>query len=623
LLVHLASDAYNYGLENPGVCQTAPGRAPYFYEEENWKDDMELAASQLYEISNQNSLFTQAIEFGRSEPTVPWMGSDTARHYQWYPFVNLGHYYLACDGNDSIRREFTANLKQGIEAVRQRGSGNPYLNGIPWIWCSNNYVSAMLTQIRLYNKLTGDSQYDEMEAALRDWLFGCNPWGSSMIVGLPQTGDYPSDTHAAISWLNIQEPWGGLVDGPVYGTIYRNLRGVFLANPDEYSDFQPNSVVYHDDFADYSTNEPTLDGTASLTYYLAAMVPPGSIAEEPLPLFCAGDAGYACFRIPAIVKTVKGTLLAFAEARKKGCSDTGNIDLVLRRSTDQGQTWEPLQVIWDAGDAVAGNPAPVVDRETGSIFLLSTWNLGTDHESAIIDGTSADTRRIFVLNSSDDGISWSGAREITSDVKMAGWTWYATGPVHGIQLEKRRYQGRLVIPCDHIEAGTKKYFSHTIFSDDHGATWKLGGTTPQDQVNECTVAELADGILILNMRNYDRKQKNRKISISQDGGESWSDIRDDINLIEPICQAGLLSIPFKGKKKSLYFLNPSDSLNRVNLILKKSQDEGRTWETVRVVHPGPAAYSDLVSINPQLIGCLYEAGERSPYEGIWFKPVRK
>jgi sialidase-1 len=479
----------------------------------------------------------------------------------------------------------------------------------------------MLTQIRLYNKLTGDRQFDEMEAALRDWLFGCNPWGTSMIVGLPQTGDYPVDAHAAISRFNIREPWGGLVDGPVYGSIYRSLRGIYLANPDEYADFQPNSVVYHDDFADYSTNEPTLDGTAGLTYYLAAMVPPSSIAEKPIALFSAGEAGYACFRIPAIVKTTKGTLLAFAEARKKGCSDTGDIDLVVRRSQDQGHTWDPIRVVWDAGNAVAGNPAPVVDRETGTIFLLSTWNLGADHESMIIDGTSADTRRIFVLNSTDDGQSWSGAREITGDVKQPGWTWYATGPVHGIQLEKKPYRGRLVIPCDHIESGTKKYYSHTIYSDDHGATWKLGGTTPQDQVNECTVAELADGKLILNMRNYDRKQKNRKISISSDGGESWSDIRDDRQLIEPICQAGLMSVWGKGKKESLYFLNPSDSLNRTNLTLKMSRDAGRNWVTLRVVHPGPSAYSDLVSIHPEAIGCLYEAGEQSPYEAIWFRII--
>jgi hypothetical protein len=232
---------------------------------------MELAAIQLYKISKQQKYLTEAAAFGRSEPSVPWMGADTARHYQWYPFINLGHYWLASQTDPDIRSEFITNLRMGIEAVRKRGASNPYRIGTPWIWCSNNYVSAMLTQIRLYQQLTGDAQYEQMEASLRDWLFGCNPWGTSMIVGLPASGDYPVDTHAAISWLNLTEPWGALVDGPVYGSIYRNLRGIYLAEPDEYSEFQPDIVVYHDDFADYSTNEPTLDGTASLIAYLAAI----------------------------------------------------------------------------------------------------------------------------------------------------------------------------------------------------------------------------------------------------------------------------------------------------------------------------------------------------------------
>jgi sialidase-1 len=341
-------------------------------------------------------------------------------------------------------------------------------------------------------------------------------------------------------------------------------------------------------------------------------------ASEPVALFKPGDGGYACFRIPAIVKTGKGILLAFAEARKKGCSDAGDIDLVLRRSTDGGKTWGPLLLIRDDGSNVAGNPAPVVDLETGTVWLLSTWNLGTDRESQIIDLTSKDTRRVFVMNSRDEGITWSNPTEITTDVKNPGWTWYATGPVHGIQLRSKAYNGRLVIPCDHIEAVTNKYFSHVIYSDDHGASWKTGGTTPQDMVNECTVAELPDGRLILNMRNYDRKQKNRKVSTSQDGGESWSDIRDDPQLIEPICQAALLNITMKGQQEALFFLNPADSTARRNMTLKMSHDEGRSWETVKTIHEGPAAYSDLVQLNSKELACLYEAGKLSAYEGIWF-----
>jgi len=342
---------------------------------------------------------------------------------------------------------------------------------------------------------------------------------------------------------------------------------------------------------------------------------------EKSALFKAGENGYACYRIPAAVRSQKGTLLAFAEARKGGCSDTGDIDLVLRRSVDRGKTWEPMQVVWDSGENVSGNPAPVVDVKTGTIWLLSTWNLGTDHESQIIEGKSKDTRRIFVLKSDDDGLTWSDPHEITSSVKEPDWTWYATGPVHGIQLKSRPYAGRLVIPCDHIESGTKKYYSHVIYSDDHGSTWKLGGSTPADQVNECTVAELADGRLMLNMRNYDRRQKTRKVSISEDGGMTWSALRSDPGLPEPICQASLLAVNRLMGKQLLCFLNPADSANRRNLQLRVSTDQGNTWRVAATIQPGPAAYSDLVQTGQRRLGCLYEAGEKSAYEGIYWMMV--
>lgn len=135
------------------------------------------------------------------------------------------------------------------------------------------------------------------------------------------------------------------------------------------------------------------------------------------------------------------------------------------------------------------------------------------------------------------------------------------------------------------------------------------------------MAELPDGRLILNMRNYNRNHKNRKVSISENGGQSWSDIRDDPQLIEPICQAALLNITLKDGSVTLYFLNPSDSLYRRNLILKLSRNEGLSWEAVRTIHAGPSAYSDLVQLNRKELGCLYEAGKLSPYEGIWFKRV--
>jgi sialidase-1 len=339
-------------------------------------------------------------------------------------------------------------------------------------------------------------------------------------------------------------------------------------------------------------------------------------------LFRSGTEGYNTFRIPAIITTEKGTLLAFAEGRKNGSSDTGDIDMVMKRSEDNGRTWSGLQIIWDDSLNVCGNPAPVIDKTAGKIFLLATWNLGKDREPDIIKQTSRDTRRIFVMESSDDGKTWSAAREITTSVKLSNWTWYATGPCHGIQIGNGIQKGRLLIPCDHIEAVTNRYYSHTIYSDDHGATWQLGGTTPQDQVNECTVAELSAGKLMLNMRNYDRAQKSRKISMSDDGGSTWSDISPDTVLIEPICQASLLSYSFSRKKPAgLLFLNPADKNSRKNMTLRLSYDEGKTWAVSKVLHEGPSAYSDIAKIKGDYIGALYEAGLKSPYEGIVFQKV--
>lgn len=271
LLLSKAISAFNYGLENPGACQTAPGTAPYFYEEDNWSDDMELAASQLYHITNNEVYLRRAIEFGRMEIVTPWMGADTARHYQWYPFVNMGHPGLAgLDSTPEIRHEFLKYMKEGLQRVKERGEKNPFMIGIPFIWCSNNLVAATLTQASLYSGISGDDTYREMEASLRDWLFGCNPWGTSMVVGIPEKGDYPENSHSSYVVKGEQVP-GGLVDGPVYQTIFKNLKGLYLSEEDEYSGFQTDLAVYHDDYADYSTNECTMDGTACLVYYLSSL----------------------------------------------------------------------------------------------------------------------------------------------------------------------------------------------------------------------------------------------------------------------------------------------------------------------------------------------------------------
>jgi len=271
LLAEKAVSAFDYGLENPGACQTAPGTAPYFYEEDNWVDDMELAAIELYKITSDQKYLDHAVEFGRKEPVTPWIGADTARHYQWYPFVNMGHPGIASRTDQTpVKEEFLGNMREGLHRIKTRGEKNPFLIGVPFIWCSNNLVAATLTQADLYSRISGDMSFRELEAAHRDWLFGCNPWGTSMIVGLPAKGDYPENTHSSYVIKGEQVP-GGLVDGPVYSTIFNGLKYIYLSEEDEYAGFQTSLAVYHDDYADYSTNECTMDGSACLVYYLSSL----------------------------------------------------------------------------------------------------------------------------------------------------------------------------------------------------------------------------------------------------------------------------------------------------------------------------------------------------------------
>jgi len=338
-------------------------------------------------------------------------------------------------------------------------------------------------------------------------------------------------------------------------------------------------------------------------------------------IFRAGEGGYFTYRIPALAVTPSGTVMAFAEGRKNAAGDAGKIDLFVRRSTDNGETWSAQKLVWADHDNTCGNPCAVVDRSNGTIWLLSTWNRGDDHEKDIIAGISRDTRRVFVLHSTDDGLSWSAPHEITSDVKPTNWTWYATGPGNGIQIEQGSHQGRLVIPCDHIEAETKKAYSHVIFSDDHGTTWKLGGSTPQAGVNECQVVELSGGKLMLNMRSYERDQNHRQVAVNEDGGLTWQEQHADAALIESRCQAAIVRASWPGStnRSIILFSNPANQSKRVNLTLRASFDEGQTWPVSRVLHPGPSAYSDLAMLANGQIASLYEAGSTNAYEAIVFQ----
>jgi sialidase-1 len=342
--------------------------------------------------------------------------------------------------------------------------------------------------------------------------------------------------------------------------------------------------------------------------------------EVPTPLFLAGHDGYHTYRIPALAVTHKGTVLAICEGRKKSWNDSGDIDLLVKRSTDHGKTWSTQQVVWDDASNTCGNPCVVVDKTSGTVWLLSTWNRGDDHENQIIARKSKDTRRVFVMHSKDDGKTWSKPVEITTDVKKPDWTWYATGPGSGIQIEHGPHKGRLVIPCDHIEAETKHYYSHVIYSDDHGATWKLGGRTPQHQVNECEVVELTGGRLMLNMRNYDRTKRQRQTAVSDDGGLTWRDQKHDPALIEPICQASIKRFrwPQGDQPGVILFSNPASSNARVNMTLRASFDDALTWPFSNVLHAGPSAYSSLAALSNGDVACLYEGGRENIAESIVF-----
>jgi len=265
-----AKTAYKFALQKPGVTQTASVKSPYIYAEDNWVDDMELAETSFNfgREKTDRKKIKLALNYARQESITPWLQKDTAAHYQYYPFINLGHYEVA--KQDSKDKTAINYYQQGIKQVWNRAKNNAFYRGVPFIWCSNNLTVAFAIQCNWYSALSGDKTYAELEQANFDWLFGCNPWGTSMVYGLPQWGDTPTDPHSAFTHLKNYPINGGLVDGPVYTNIYNGLIGIKLNDADEYADFQSDLAVYHDDYGDYSTNEPTMDGTASLIYLLAA-----------------------------------------------------------------------------------------------------------------------------------------------------------------------------------------------------------------------------------------------------------------------------------------------------------------------------------------------------------------
>jgi sialidase-1 len=353
----------------------------------------------------------------------------------------------------------------------------------------------------------------------------------------------------------------------------------------------------------------------------------GAVAAAPsveqVDVFVSGQDGYHTYRIPAIIHAQDGTLLAFAEGRKTGGGDAGDIDLLLKRSTDGGKTWSAQQVVWDDGANTCGNPCPVVDAKTGLISLLLTHNPGTARERDIDAGkTAGGTRTVWVAHSSDHGATWTKPVEITASTKDPSWRWYATGPGIGIQIKHGPHAGRLVVPADHSygEGAATVRGSHAIYSDDGGRTWKRGEPI-RPQMNECQVVELFDGqgTLLMDMRSY-RGRSQRAQSLSRDGGVTWTEPKDAPALIEPVCQASIVrwENARDAKRGRLLFSNPADPKTRIKLTVRASDDNAATWPRALLLHAGPSAYSSLIALGENEAGCLYERGDKRAYEKITF-----
>jgi len=340
---------------------------------------------------------------------------------------------------------------------------------------------------------------------------------------------------------------------------------------------------------------------------LAASCPAADTPEvEPTVVWKRGDNGYYMHRIPAIVLTKSGTLLAFAEARKNGRGDHGDIDLVVKRSTDMGKTWSDFILVYEEGgtDKIGiGNHVPVVDRASGDILVV--------FRRTIAGRGYAGT---FLSRSNDDGATWTAPREITESILIEGATYMTPGPGHGIQLQHGKHAGRICIPCyawfgEEPDAKYDGLRNVVVYSDDGGKTWTHG--TPSDKpLGEPVAAELGDGTLIMTSRQYSQQRWRRAISYSKDGGETWSEAQFREDLPDCNCQGSILSVE-KGSDTLLLHSNcPGPGEKRNRLTVRLSRDGGKTWPSSWVLDPGKAQYNDLVELPDGSIGCLYERGDK-------------
>ncbi|NWJ52552.1 MAG: exo-alpha-sialidase [Bacteroidetes bacterium] len=368
--------------------------------------------------------------------------------------------------------------------------------------------------------------------------------------------------------------------------------------------------------------------------------------QKEIPVFISGTEGYKCFRIPTIISLSNGNLLAFCEGRVQGINDYGNIDIVMKRSSNGGKTWSPLQVVAENGDLQAGNPAPVVDMTDpdypqGVIFLF--YNTGNNNEGEILKGNGI--KYCLYKTSVDMGATWSIPVDITEQVHRLkrpavnakfnfaeDWRYYANTPGHAMQFQSGKYKGRIFVAANHSfgdpQKGSGHYVAHGYYTDDHGKTFKLGSNLNLPGSNESIAVELSNDRLMMNSRNQKGDIRERIVSISSDGGASWDTTYFDHTLIDPACQGTILNIGKKKGKNILAFCNAASINKRDNLTLRISFDEGKTWAKSFTVYKSQAepkhrfdfaAYSDLVKLNKKRIGVLFE---KDNYSKIVFTKVK-
>lgn len=368
----------------------------------------------------------------------------------------------------------------------------------------------------------------------------------------------------------------------------------------------------------------------------------GILAQETL-VFEAGKEGHAIYRIPAIISLPNGELLAFAEGRGNGSDDFGDVNLVMKRSLDGGFTWSPLQTLVDYDSLQAGNPAPVVDRldpnnPEGVIFLF--YNTGNNHEYDI--RMNKGVREVWMIKSFDLGRNWTEPENITLQVHKPNnplfnpkyknpddWRHYANTPGHAFQFQQGPHKGRIYVAANHSSGGPKEdwsdYQAHGFFTDDKGKSFEISESVQIPGSNESIAAELSNGRMIMSSRYQKGTVRQRILAFSSDGGETWDEAYFEEELPDPVCQASILDIGELNGKAIIAHSNAADEKERNYLTIKISYDEGKTWDhIIPVDFTGESeklpwtAYSDLVKLDEQTLGILYE---RDNYHQIVFKII--